>query len=68
MSVKYKYSAEKWAQVIAAPTLAGTLLMMSDMGITSIISETKAMGDAMTKGDIPAGCGLLFALLPGEMP
>lgn len=61
MSTQDKYTAEQWAEVMAAPMVAGSLIMMSDMGITSVLGETKAMTEAMLKGDVPAGAKDLVA-------
>jgi hypothetical protein len=41
------FTVEEWAKITAGPVMAGQMVMMADMGATSIMGETKAMADGM---------------------
>ena len=67
MSTKQNYNDDEWAKVMGAPMLAGTFLMVSDLGITSLVGETKAMTDAITKGNAPDAVKDLVGSIAAEM-
>ncbi len=67
MAVKDSYSAEEWAQISAAPMAAGMYLVLASPGLTSIVGETKAMMDAVIKGERPAGAADLVNSIVADM-
>lgn len=46
---KDTFTFEEWGEIISIPSLAGSMIMVSDLGITSMFGETKAMMEAMLR-------------------
>jgi hypothetical protein len=67
MTTKQTYNEEDWQKVMGAPVLAGTFLMVSDLGITSLVGETKAMTDAIVSGNAPDGVKDLVGSIAADM-
>lgn len=67
MSTKQNYSDDDWKKVMAAPMLAGTFIMVSDLGITSVVGETKAMTQAITAGNAPDAVKDLVGSIAADM-
>lgn len=64
MITKDSFSFEEWAKITTIPAIAGSYVMMSDFGVTTILGETKAMADAMLKGtEEGAGSSSLLAAM-----
>lgn len=67
MSTKQNYNDDDWKKVMGAPVLAGTFLMVADLGITSLPGETKAMTDAIVKGSAPDAVKDLVGSIAADM-
>lgn len=67
MSTKQNFNDDDWAKVMSAPVIAGTFIMVSDLGITSLPGETKAMTEAITKGDAPDAVKELVGSIAADM-
>lgn len=67
MSTKQNYNDDEWAKVMGAPVLAGTFLMVADVGVTSLFGETKAMTTAITAGNAPDAVKDLVGSIAAEM-
>lgn len=67
MTNKDSYSSTEWAQISAAPMAAGMYLVLASPGLTSILSETKAMMEATMKGERPAGAQDLINSIMADM-
>lgn len=67
MAIKDNYTTDEWAKISMAPMAAGMYLVLASPGVTSIIGETRAMMEAVTKGDRPAGAEDLVNSIVGDM-
>jgi hypothetical protein len=47
MTVKSDFSEDEWSQILMAPALVGLAVIASDLHMTSMFGETKAMLDAI---------------------
>lgn len=67
MSEKSDYTAEQWDSLVTAPIMAGTYVMTADIGLTSVLSETKSMTEAIVKGQPPAAAAELVASIVADV-
>ena len=67
MTTKTDYTEEEWAQLLRAPLTAGLLVMVSDMGITSIGGETKGMLKGMIEQPVAEGAQELVSSLQQDI-
>jgi len=63
MTTKTDFSEEEWSQMLMAPALVGMAVIASDLHMTSMFGETKAMLDAIQKLPVQeAGEDLVLAI------
>ncbi|MEA3334337.1 MAG: hypothetical protein U9R25_00390 [Chloroflexota bacterium] len=53
MTTKTDYTAEEWGQLMQAPILAGTYLIIADLAVTSVFKETAGMSKAILAQPVP---------------
>ena len=61
MTTKQAFSAEEWEAVVKTPLMAGMVVILSDLGAVSMVKESKAMMDAITKNPAPDEASELVA-------
>lgn len=67
MTAKVDYAEEEWAQLLRAPFTTGMLVMVSDIGITSVGGETKGMLKGMMEQTVAEGAQELVASLQKDI-
>lgn len=53
MTTKADYAEEEWQVLMQAPVMAGSLVMMADLHVTSMMGEMKGMVEAMVQDEPP---------------